>query len=191
MSADEWNKRAPGSSARTSDNEHVKKKNLNAYSDPCRALIAHGHVDALYFSGYFVARCRSSSSPPMPIPFRRQLRTPRSPSLALPSIPRVAGRRWQASESATAAENPPAAGGQNAKIGESKLFRGTRDLALRTPGIMWTDENAGSTSLVMGKETQKMNMYHAIRDALQLVSSLWCGTIVQGLYDWFMQHRAE
>ena len=104
---------------------------------------------------------------PMPVPLRGRLRTPRSTSLAVPSIPRVTGRRWQAIKSATAAENPPPAGGHNAKIGESKLLRGTRDLALRTPGIMWTDENAGSTSLVVGKETQKMNMYSSIREALQ------------------------
>lgn len=32
---------------------------------------------------------------------------------------------------------------------------------------MWTDENAGSTGLVVGKETQKMNMYSSIREALQ------------------------
>jgi len=79
-------------------------------------------------------------------------------------------------------ESPPPAGGQNAKIGESKLLRGTRDLALRTPGIMWTDENAGSNGLVVGKETQKMNMYNAVRDALQSVPSLRCETTVHGLY---------
>ena len=32
---------------------------------------------------------------------------------------------------------------------------------------MWTDVNAGSSSLVAGKETQKMNMYNSIREALQ------------------------
>jgi 2-oxoisovalerate dehydrogenase E1 component beta subunit len=109
----------------------------------------------------------------MPVSLRGGLRTPRSTSLALTSISRVTGRRWQATESATAAENPPPAGGHSAKIGESKLLRGTRDLALRTPGIMWTDVNAGSTGLVVGKETQKMNMYNSIREALQYVSLLF------------------
>lgn len=102
---------------------------------------------------------------------------PRCPaSLALPAIPRTAGRRWHATEGATegapAGESPPPAGGQNAKIGESKLLRGTRDLALRTPGIQWADADAGSTGLVMGKDTQKMNMYSAVRDALQSVPPL-------------------
>jgi len=108
----------------------------------------------------------------MPIPLRRRLRTPRPAPLVSPSILRLTGRRWQSTGgSASAGEDPPPAGGQNAKIGESKLLRGTRDLALRTPGIMWTDENAGSTGLVVGKETQKMNMYHAIRDALHTALS--------------------
>ena len=122
----------------------------------------------------------------MPIPLRGCLHTRRSASLAFPSrnpVPRVTGRRWQATESVTAAEeNPPPAGGQNAKIGDSRLLRGTRDLALQTPGIIWADENAGSTGLVVGKQTQKMNMYHAVRDALQSVSSLWCETAAEGLY---------
>jgi len=38
---------------------------------------------------------------------------------------------------------------------------------------MWTDVNAGSTGLVAGKETQKMNMYSSIREGLQYVSLLF------------------
>lgn len=67
----------------------------------------------------------------------------------------------------TAAEPLPA-GGHAPSIATSSFLRATRDQALRTPGIRWTDEDPpGPTREVIGgRETRKMNMYQAVRDAL-------------------------
>ncbi|TDL24990.1 pyruvate dehydrogenase [Rickenella mellea] len=63
---------------------------------------------------------------------------------------------------------PPPAGGHLPSIATSKLLRTSRDAALRTPGLRWTDEDpSGPTrELVGGRETRKMNLYQAVRDAM-------------------------
>lgn len=63
------------------------------------------------------------------------------------------------------AQKPPPAGGELPGIATSKLIKGTRDSALKTPGLVWTDEET-SPSPDGGRETRKMNMYQAVRDAL-------------------------
>ncbi|PCH37889.1 pyruvate dehydrogenase, partial [Wolfiporia cocos MD-104 SS10] len=59
-------------------------------------------------------------------------------------------------------------GGVLPSVVTSSYLRTTRDTALRAPGIKWTDESAGGSSevLIAGRETRKMNMYQAIRDAM-------------------------
>ncbi|KAI0929213.1 2-oxoisovalerate dehydrogenase subunit beta 2, mitochondrial, variant 2 [Taiwanofungus camphoratus] len=77
-------------------------------------------------------------------------------------------RRWQSASAAT--ESYPA-GGHLPSLATSKYLRNTRETALRTPGLQWTDnDDSGSISnAVGGRETRKMNMYQAIRDALSNV----------------------
>lgn len=48
-------------------------------------------------------------------------------------------------------------------VATSQLLRPTRDAALRTPGLVWKDED---TSSLGGRETRKMNVYQAVRDAM-------------------------
>ena len=45
-----------------------------------------------------------------------------------------------------------------------------REVALRTPGLRWVDENADSSgdSIIAGRETRKMNTYQAVRDAMSI-----------------------
>ena len=42
----------------------------------------------------------------------------------------------------------------------------TRDSALRTPQIVWADEEP-VRNIIGGRETRKMNLYQAVRDALR------------------------
>ena len=68
---------------------------------------------------------------------------------------------------------PPPAGGHLPSIATSKILHNTREAALRTPGIKWLDED-GSTavqSTIDGRETRKMNVYQAVRDAMGCVIS--------------------
>ena len=64
---------------------------------------------------------------------------------------------------------PPPAGGHLPSVATSRLLRSTRDSALRTPGLKWSDEDDASPAreIVGGRETRKMNMYQAVRDALR------------------------
>ncbi|KAK0503589.1 pyruvate dehydrogenase [Armillaria luteobubalina] len=75
--------------------------------------------------------------------------------------------------SAEAAVEPPPAGGHLPSIATSSLLRPTRDLAIRTPGLVWTDEDGSgpSRSIVGGRETRKMNLYQAVRDAMSVAMS--------------------
>jgi 2-oxoisovalerate dehydrogenase E1 component beta subunit len=59
---------------------------------------------------------------------------------------------------------PPPAGGHSSVIADSKLLKPTRDAALRTPGISWTE---GDSAMLGGRETRKMNTYQAVRDAMR------------------------
>lgn len=69
----------------------------------------------------------------------------------------------------TAAEPPPA-GGHLPSIASSQILKTTRETALRTPGIQWADKDASvpSHTIVVGRETRKMNTYQAIRDAMSI-----------------------
>lgn len=83
---------------------------------------------------------------------------------------RVRCRRWQTTTSAAA--EPPPAGGHLSSVASSQFLCTTRDSALRTPGITWADEDTHPSSpqnVICGRETRKMNMYQAIRDALSIV----------------------
>ncbi len=55
--------------------------------------------------------------------------------------------------SAEAAVEPPPAGGHLPSIATSSLLRPTRDLAIRTPGLVWTDEDgSGPSRNIIGAE---------------------------------------
>ncbi|EPS96827.1 hypothetical protein FOMPIDRAFT_1025241 [Fomitopsis schrenkii] len=71
--------------------------------------------------------------------------------------------RWNS----TTAEAHPA-GGHLPSVATSSFLRTTRDSALRTPSMHWTDEQETGShdTLIAGRETRKMNMYQAVRDAL-------------------------
>ena len=69
---------------------------------------------------------------------------------------------------------PPPAGGHAPSVANSRLLKHTRENALRTPGIVWKDniEDAPTRDMVVtGRETRKMNVYQAIRDAMRHVCS--------------------
>jgi len=65
---------------------------------------------------------------------------------------------------------PPPAGGHSPSVATSQLLSTKRENALRTPGIVWADEDASAPSrtIVGGRETRKMNTYQAIRDAMSI-----------------------
>ncbi|KAH7923481.1 pyruvate dehydrogenase [Leucogyrophana mollusca] len=78
-------------------------------------------------------------------------------------------RRWQSTVEGKV--EPPPAGGHLPSIATSKMLRTTRDDALRTPGLAWTDDDDSTgavRNIVGGRETRKMNMYQAVRDALSI-----------------------
>jgi len=74
-------------------------------------------------------------------------------------------RRWQTTASTTAVEPPPPEG-QLSSVATSQILRITRESSLRTPGITWSDEEP-VRNIVGGRETRKMNLYQAVRDALR------------------------
>lgn len=73
-------------------------------------------------------------------------------------------------QESTAAVEPPPASGHLTSVATSQLLCGTRDAALRTQGITWADEDDSppARNIIGGRETRKMNMYQAIRDALSI-----------------------
>ncbi|TCD70917.1 hypothetical protein EIP91_000823 [Steccherinum ochraceum] len=75
-------------------------------------------------------------------------------------------RRWES----TAGTEAPPAGGHSPSIATSSFLRQTRDNSLRTPDIRWADEDhAGPPSNALaGRETRKMNLYQAVRDAMSI-----------------------
>ncbi|KAI6045567.1 pyruvate dehydrogenase [Pisolithus marmoratus] len=85
-------------------------------------------------------------------------------------------RRWQT----TAAAEPPPAGGHLSTVASSQFPRTTRDAALRTPGITWANEDTPPQNIIGSRETRKMNMYQAIRDALSIVLAKDDTTVVFG-----------
>ena len=82
---------------------------------------------------------------------------------SLPKLSSLGARR----SNSTGAEPPPA-GGHLPSIATSKILRSTRETALRTPGIKWLDEDGKSPlqNTIGGRETRKMNVYQAVRDAM-------------------------
>ena len=68
---------------------------------------------------------------------------------------------------------PPPAGGHLPSVATSKILRSTREAALRTPGIKWLDEDGISPlqNTIGGRETRKMNLYQAVRDAMGCANS--------------------
>ncbi|KAI0672849.1 pyruvate dehydrogenase [Trametes maxima] len=82
----------------------------------------------------------------------------------LRTLPRShrSGRRWQSTEA-----HP--AGGHLPSIATSTFLKPTRDLSLRTAGLRYVDQtDADPTREMVGRETRKMNMYQAVRDALSI-----------------------
>ncbi|KAI0780564.1 pyruvate dehydrogenase [Trametes elegans] len=75
------------------------------------------------------------------------------------------GRRWQSTET-----HP--AGGHLPSVATSSFLKPTRDLALRTSGLRYVDQtDADPAQEMVGRETRKMNMYQAVRDALSIALS--------------------
>ncbi|KAF8798199.1 thiamine diphosphate-binding protein [Phlegmacium glaucopus] len=68
------------------------------------------------------------------------------------------------------AVEPPPAGGHLPSIATSQVLKTKRETALRTPGLLWADEDPSlpSRNIVGGRETRKMNTYQAIRDAMSI-----------------------
>ncbi|KAN0077158.1 3-methyl-2-oxobutanoate dehydrogenase [Tylopilus felleus] len=93
-----------------------------------------------------------------------------SPSLLRPltrlSTVTQRSRRWYS----TGTVEAPPAGGHLTSVASSQFLRLTRETALRTPGLTWTDEDDSGPvrAIVGGRETRKMNMYQAVRDALSI-----------------------
>jgi hypothetical protein len=83
---------------------------------------------------------------------------------------RFGARRWESTGT-----EPPPAGGHLPSISTSKILRTTREAALRTPGIKWLDEDGSSPlqNTIGGRETRKMNVYQAVRDAMAYVRLRW------------------
>ncbi|KAJ6618810.1 pyruvate dehydrogenase [Mycena sp. CBHHK59/15] len=70
--------------------------------------------------------------------------------------------------SSTVAEPLPA-GGHLPSVATSQILRTTRERALRTPGLTWNDDEPSGSIVNVGRETRKMNLYQAVRDALRRV----------------------
>lgn len=108
----------------------------------------------------------------------------RRPALPRPTFPSksLLSVRHASTETETAAAGaggaatiePPPAGGHLPSVATSLFLRTTRDSALRTPGLRWTDEDDTSPvrEVVGGRETRKMNLYQAVRDAMRY-NILW------------------
>ncbi|KAI0075273.1 pyruvate dehydrogenase [Panus rudis PR-1116 ss-1] len=71
-------------------------------------------------------------------------------------------------QSTASAEQPPPADGHLPSVATSSLLRTTREAALRTPDLRWTDEDALGGNALAGRETRKMNLYQAVRDAMSI-----------------------
>ncbi|KAF5387555.1 hypothetical protein D9757_006574 [Collybiopsis confluens] len=100
----------------------------------------------------------------------------------------ASSRRSNSTSSAQAAAagaqniEPPPAGGHLSSIAQSAFLKGTRDQALKTPGIIWADAELDEArgALSSDRETRKMNTYQAVRDALSIALSTDDSAIVFG-----------
>ncbi|KAJ7735428.1 thiamine diphosphate-binding protein [Mycena olivaceomarginata] len=59
---------------------------------------------------------------------------------------------------------PPPPEGHLPSVATSQILRSTKERALRTPGLVWNDEENSNS---VGRECRKMNLYQAVRDALR------------------------
>lgn len=115
------------------------------------------------------AAARSSRRVPLTrsLPCAQSLSTSRQSSAQAPG---ASNTSETSSLESGAAENPPPAGGELPGVATSQILKQTRDAALRTPGIRWTEtqDDGGMgvgesvTSMDAGRETRKMNMYQAV-----------------------------
>ncbi|KIP12342.1 hypothetical protein PHLGIDRAFT_98313 [Phlebiopsis gigantea 11061_1 CR5-6] len=83
-------------------------------------------------------------------------------------LARLPGRRLQlldrsARRFQSTSGEPPSASGHSPSVANSSYLRTTRESALHTPGLQWVDEDNNN---VAGRETRKMNLYQAVRDAM-------------------------
>jgi 2-oxoisovalerate dehydrogenase E1 component beta subunit len=84
------------------------------------------------------------------------------------------------SQRSSSDDNPPPAGGHAPSVANSSYLKRTKEEALGTRGLVWRDEAVVGVGkfekreMIEGKEreTKKMNMYQAIRDAMSQVSFL-------------------
>ncbi|KZV73383.1 pyruvate dehydrogenase [Peniophora sp. CONT] len=67
--------------------------------------------------------------------------------------------------STEALEQPPPAGGHLPSVANSSILRTSRDSALRAPGLKFADDEPNSLA---GRETRRMNLYQAVRDAMSI-----------------------
>ncbi|KAF7337990.1 Pyruvate dehydrogenase [Mycena venus] len=65
------------------------------------------------------------------------------------------------------AGSPPPPEGHLPGVANSQLLRLTKEKALRTPGIVWNDDESNAI-VNIGRECRKMNVYQAVRDALSI-----------------------
>ncbi|KAF8511147.1 thiamine diphosphate-binding protein [Hysterangium stoloniferum] len=97
------------------------------------------------------------------------VKTPRSLGISL--LLRSWGRRR--GYSAETESQTPRPEGHLPGVATSQFLRRTREHALHTPGIRWRDDESYGPQDVLanGRETRKMNMYQAVRDALSTALS--------------------
>lgn len=74
---------------------------------------------------------------------------------------------------AATSEGPPAEG-HLPSVATSSYMRRTREDALHTPGLRWVEDERTEGLMPGGRETRKMNMYQAVRDALGWGAFLAC-----------------
>ena len=91
-------------------------------------------------------------------------------------------------EGSGGAVEPPPAGGHLPTVADSWLLRTTRESALRTPGLTWTDESDAATrgpirDMVQSRETRKMNLYQSVRDAMRYALLVSVRTTARNLTD--------
>jgi len=70
-----------------------------------------------------------------------------------------------ATDKGETSEGPPAEG-HLPSVASSSYMRRTREGALHTPGLRWVQDEHTEGLMPGGRETRKMNMYQAVRDAL-------------------------
>ncbi|KAF7363809.1 Pyruvate dehydrogenase [Mycena sanguinolenta] len=68
----------------------------------------------------------------------------------------------------SSAAEPPPAGGHLPSIATSQILKSTKEKALRTPGLLWNDDEDTTGIVNVGRECRKMNVYQAVRDALSI-----------------------